>query len=200
MNEQSKAAHGDIAFMRALAEDGAKGGSTSGAYLIAAGVIFGSAGLLASVLSARGLSGWITPGIYVVAGLLMCIAVVTIRRKLGGSYSTANRAVGAAWRGVGFAIWAIAFALMAIGFRTGDWRVMRELAPVAVALYGGAWLVAAAVSQRGWMNFVAYAAFLCCVLLGWLWAQPVLMGYVTVVAVVGLTALPGLVMLRQARA
>jgi hypothetical protein len=200
MNDQSKAAHGDIAFMRALAEDGAKAGSASGAYLIAAGVIFGSAALLASVLGDRGMSGWITPGIYVVAGLLMFIAVVTIRRKLGGSYNTANRAVGAAWRGVGFAIWAIAFALMAIGFRTGDWRVMRELAPVAVALYGGAWMVAAAVSQRGWMNFVAYGAFICCVLLGWLWGEPVLLGYVTTAAVFALTAIPGMVMLRQARA
>jgi hypothetical protein len=203
MNDQNKAAaHSDIAFMRALAEDGAKASSASGAYLVAAGVIFGSASFIVSAFSGRGLmeSGWATPIVYLVAGMMMWLFVRTIRRRMGGDQGTASRAVGAAWRGVGFAVWAIAFAFMAVGFRTEDWRVMRELAPVVVALYGAAWLVAAAVSRQSWMNLVAYGAFATCVLLGWLWPQPTVMGYVLTAAVFGLTALPGLVMLRRARA
>lgn len=203
MNELNQAAvHSDIAFMRALAEDGVKASAASGAYLVAAGLIFGSASFVVSAFSGRGLmeSGWATPIVYAGAGLALWICVHTIRRRMGGANGTANRAIGAAWRGVGFAVWAIAFAFMAVGLRTGDWRVMRDLAPVVVALYGAAWLVAAAVSRRGWMNLVAYGAFATCLLLGWLWPQPNLMGYVLTAAIFALTALPGLVMLRRARA
>lgn len=201
MNEQNKAAvHSDIAFMRSLAEDGA-GGSGGGAYLVAAGVIFGGASLILSLTNGRGImSGWLVPAIYAVAGVVMWVAVRAIQRRQGTSSSAGARAINAAWRGVGFGIWAIAFGLMLASHRTGDWRIMAGLIPVVTALYGAAWLVAAAVAKKGWMNLVAIAAFATSLLLGWLTPEPKLASYVLTAAMFGLTLLPGLVLMRQARA
>lgn len=200
MNERNQTAAADIAFLRGLAEDGS-GSGAGGAYLVAAGVIFGGSSLIISLTNGRGImAGWLVPAVYAVAGVLMWIAVLAIRRRQGASNSAAARAMSAAWRGVGFGIWAIAFGLMLASYRTGDWRIMAGLIPVVTALYGAAWLVAAAVTKKGWMNLVAIAAFAASLLLGWLTPEPKLASYVLTAAMFGLTLVPGLVLMRQARA
>lgn len=202
MNERNRAAaHSDIAFMRALAEDGAGGPGAGGAYLVAAGAIFGGASLIVSLANERGLvSGWMVPAVFLAAGLVLWLTLAVIRRRYGGGDGTRSRAMNAAWRGVGFGIWVIASAFILASTRTGDWRIMTGLLPVITALYGAAWLVAAAVSRMAWMNLVAVLAFAASLLLGWLTPEPKLASYVLTASIFGLTLVPGLVLLRQARA
>lgn len=191
----------DIAYMRAMADEGRNAPLLNGPIMVAAGIIFGAASVAqwAIVTGVLDVSPWTQLWVWVGAGLAFAIALFTLIRRQSrrpGAGSAGNKAVGAAWSGVGFGIFAMWLAFMAVGVSSGDWEIMRSMPIVVAAAYGTAWIVAAAMSGLKWMNLIAWASYAGAVLLGFVIGSPaIFLVYAGLLVVVAL--LPGLALMRQ---
>ncbi|HEX8568815.1 MAG TPA: hypothetical protein VF699_02685 [Caulobacteraceae bacterium] len=163
-NDQMQAIRDDLAYMRALADEGRRTPLLGGSILIAAGLIYGAAALahwavITDVL-AVGLAGLNV--IWGVAVAAFFAALFVLKARLGGKPGAAamnNKVSAAAWGGMGGASFAIALSLFAAVYKTGDWIFMGLFPPVIFALYGAAWIVGSALSDAPWMRWVAVASF-----------------------------------------
>jgi hypothetical protein len=200
-NDQMQAIKDDLAYMRALADEGRRTPLLGGSILIAAGLIYGAASL-AHWAAAAGVLDLPTAGLNVIWGVAVAVflvALVVLKGRLGGKPGAAalsNKVSGAAWGGMGGASFAIGLSLFAAVYRTGDWIFMGLFPPVILALYGAAWIVGAALSDRAWMKWVAVGSFASAV------GSALLIGdtaqyLVYAAALFLLSVLPGLAMLRQ---
>ena len=202
MSDQLQNIRDDLAFMRALAEEGRRAPLIGGSILAVAGASFGTASLV--VWAA--MRGWIAGGQSVHAWVWLIATVVFLgflfavnrrRRERPGASAAGSRAVGAAWSGAGFALFAVFGAFVAATVTTREPVIMSLFGPVVLAFYGMAWGVAAAMSDRGWMKAVASVALVSCIGVAALAGQPD--QFLAYAAALALTALvPGLVMMRQA--
>lgn len=189
----------DLAFLRAMAESGRdEGGRLGGWLLVAAGVIFGGTGALLSSVTLSGitLDGLAIPLAYLVAGGVMMGFSVLLKRRLAAGVTLRSRVLTSAWRAVGLSIWAIVAGLGLLAARMDDWRVMSGMATVVLALYGMAWMTAAAICDRTWQRAVGWAAFALAILMGAIITRP-LGGLIFSAAVALLLAGPGVVILRR---
>jgi len=149
MTDQNQAIRGDIAFMRALAEDGREGPMVGGSILVLFGVVYAGASLFTSYAIGTGLARepMFFPIVWFGATALAMAVLLAMKlrqpRKVG-----AARAAGLAWAAAGWTICAIIASLMLIGIRTGNWSVMEVMGPVVLAIYGGAWFIAGKVSTQ----------------------------------------------------
>lgn len=191
----------DIAFMRALAQEGSAVPLLFGGVMVAAGLVFGAAAVGHWLIDTgvADLPAWAFLVNWLGAAAVFGIAANRIlhRAKSQPGYSAGvNKATGAAWSGVGFAIFSSWGGMMAIGFTTGQWQVMNVFPVLIFALYGAAWFVAATLSGKGWIMAVAIASFAGAVLMGLLTDSPWLMlGYAG--SLMLLTVLPGWLLMRQ---
>ncbi|MDO8297723.1 MAG: hypothetical protein Q7T19_14950 [Caulobacter sp.] len=191
----------DIAFMRALAQEGSSVPMLFGGNLVAAGVIFG-AGAVGHWLILSGVLR-VSPWFYMVNWLgagavfaVVCTLMIQRAKRQPGYNAGVNRATGAAWSGVGFAVFASWVGMTATGLTTGDWAVMDAFPVLILALYGAAWFVAGVLSGKGWIRLVALGSFVGAALMGVLSGTPYLMlGYA--VCLILLAVVPGLVLMRQ---
>lgn len=194
----------DVAFMRDMAEQGGAAPLLGGSILAAAGALFAPASLVHwAVASGRlDLGAPAVNLIWLGAAAAFFLALFTLKSRMRGAPGAArgpNRAMGAALKGVGLSSFALWGAFILASVRTGEWVIMDMFSVVILALYGGAWFMAAAVSGRGWLNAVASAAFIIAVATAWLVGRPEF--YLAYAVALVLTALiPGLLLTRQARA
>lgn len=201
VTEEMKAIRDDIAFMRALAEEGRQAPMLGGGVLVAAGATFGLASLVqwATTTGLLVVSPWAPLVIWLGAAAVFGIAARTvIRRSQGkaGAQASVNRATGAAWSAVGWTIFVIWIALMAMGFRTKNWAVMEVFPIIILALYGAAWAIAAAMTRKGWMRLTAVGCFLAAMVMGLLAGTPhMLLAYAA--CLVLFAVIPGLALMRQ---
>ena len=192
----------DIAFMRALAQEGQASPLRSGPVLLAAGLIFGttSAGAWAASANRLIVSVWTYPAIYLAASISFMLVLRALKmRGTAGWNSTANRVSGIAWSGIGAAIWTMAIALMLMGLHTGDWRVMAAFPSVVFALYGAAWMIAAAISRTGWLWLVTVASFGLSLAQGWFSTDAGTLYGLFTLGIFAVVAAPGLLLTLQAR-
>lgn len=192
----------DIAFMRALAQEGSTTPLLFGGVMVAAGLIFGLASVLHWLMASGTLavpSEWFLMANWVGSGIAFGVAMNFLLKRAKsrpGYNGSVNKATGAAWSGVGFAIFASWAGMVALGLTTGDWAVMNLFPVLILALYGAAWFVAAVMSGKGWIRMIALGSFAGAVLMGALAASPYLMlGYAACLVV--LAVVPGLVLIRQ---
>lgn len=204
MTEAQRALRDDIAFMRALAEEGASTPMLGGSVLLAAGLIFGSAQLVGLLLLRSGTGGPWAQTALPLGALTLFFGVLTIlRRGLGerpGANSPVNRATSAAWRGLGLAIVVLVGAFMLVAWRLDDWKMFALFAPVLFALYGAGWLLSAAMTRLAWMKGVGYASFALALGVAATAHQVTLATCLNVAGLFLLVALPGFVLMRQAPA
>lgn len=201
MTEEIKAIRDDIAFLRALAEEGRQTPMLGGGVLVAAGTIFGLASLahwatVAGLLAAQPIAPLVIwPG----AGVIFAIVARTVLRQSRGKVgakASVNRTTSAAWSAVGWTILAIWMALMAMSYRTGNWAVMEVFPIIILALYGAAWAVAAAMTRKGWMRLTAGGCFTAAIVMGLLAGTPhMLLAHATGLAL--FAVVPGLALMRQ---
>jgi len=192
----------DIAFMRALADEGRRAPLLGGSILVTAGAVFAPASLVHwAIVSDR--VDWGGSGLMVswsIAAVVFMGALFALKGRIArrmGSATGGNRATGAVWAGVGFASFALWGAFMVASIRSEAWVIMDMYAVVILALYGAAWSVAASVSGRGWLKAVAGAALVLAVALAALVGRPEqYLLYAAALLIV--TFIPGLVLLRQA--
>ena len=149
----------DIAFMRALAEEGRSRPLIGGSILR---VLYGTASLLVWAVSTY---GFINPGtvplIWLAALIGSIIQLAFTRSTWAPSVeSAASRASGLAWAGASWAIFVVVFSMILVAARTGDLLVMATLPSIALAFYGSAWFVAAALTRSAWLFGVAVPGFM----------------------------------------
>ena len=191
----------DIAFIRAMAEEGRRTPFRGGVSLTA-GLIWGSASLYCWTVAAGlwtnppgGLAsaGWI----WLVAAVVFALAgfPLGIYRRAPG----AHRAAAAAWGGVGIACWTISAAVIIAAVRTHTGAIFSLLPPIIMALYAGGWMIGAWAFRACWQLWIGGLCLLSSLVLAYFAAQPV--EYLLfALALYGLAGLPGLVtVLRAAR-
>lgn len=199
MNSKPDAA--DIAYIRALAEEGRAAPPLNGPILVAAALIFGTASVLQWAIQSGvlAISPWAQLWVWVGSGVAFAIALTVLIRRIQrkpGAGNIRNEAVGVAWEGVGFVIFSVWLGLLAIGLTTGQWEAMRIMPSLVFAAYGAAWLVAGAMSGRKWMKFVALGSYAGAALLGAVSHLPI--GYLVFAALLVCVALiPGIVLTRE---
>jgi len=191
----------DIAFMRALAEEGRSTPLLGGAVMLAAGLVFGGASLIHFAISATGahLTPWIYPILWIGAGVVFTVALQLIKaryRGRAGAQSPGNRAMRAVWRGVGAAIFSLFVAFAVAAWKLDNPVVFALMTSGILALYGAAWTLAAQMSDHKWMNWFALISFAFAALM------PLMLDdsriFLVYAAALGLTAaLPGAILMRQ---
>ena len=203
MAAQNTAPHAqdDIAYIRALAQEGRHAPPLNGPFLVAAAVIFGGASVAQWAIQSGliNVSPWAQLWVWLAAGAAFAVALAFLIRNVKskpGASTVRNEAIGVAWSGVGYLIFTVWLSMMAVGFSTGDWTPMRLMPSLVFAAYGTAWVVAAAMSGLKWMNLVALVSFGGAVLFGALshtvWVYLVFAGMLMAVALI-----PGLILMRQ---
>lgn len=199
--EQLQDVRADIAFMRALAEEGAQAPLLGGGITAAAGLIFGLASVVHWLIQSDILqvSPWFFMANWIGAGAIFGIAcTLLIKRAKGqpGMQSAMNRATSSAWSAVGFAIFVTFLGMMAVAWTSKSETVFYLFPVMILALYGAAWTVAADFTRKGWIRLVALASFAAAVLMGLMTNHPMqMLAYAAALFV--LAFVPGLVLLRQ---
>ncbi|MBI1406659.1 MAG: hypothetical protein GC145_11095 [Caulobacter sp.] len=199
--DQLQSVRDDIAFMRALAEEGSQVPLLGGGVTAAAGLIFGVAALVHWMIETGMLkvSQKVAMANWPVAGVLfgvVCFQIIRRASRQPGARSALNRAVGSAWSAVGFAIFATFLATLAMVKVTGSTQVLAIIPVIILALYGSAWSVAADLTGKLWLRIVALGSFGGAVVMGLMAASPYQM-LAYAVALLLLALVPGLILLRQ---
>lgn len=191
----------DIAYVRAMAEEGRYAPPLNGPIMVAAALIFGAASLGQWAIQSGliDITPWAQLWIWLAAGAAFTVALVFLirsARRKPGADTVRNNAISVAWSGVGYLIFTVWLSMMAVGFSTGDWNAMKLMPSLVFAAYGAAWLVAAAMSGIKWMNAVALLSFGGAVAMGAMADRVEL--YLVFVGLLMLVALlPGLVLMRR---
>jgi hypothetical protein len=199
--DQVQSVHDDIAYMKALVQEGRQAPLLAGPIMVAAAVVFGLASIgqwaLASGLVE--LSPWAPLWLWVAAAIIFTLDLIFLLNRMKakpGYSSVGNQAVGAAWTGVGFGIFVTWLALMVIGFKTGDWFLMNLMPTIVVVAYGSAWMVAAFMSRARWMMGVALTSYAGAVVLAW-FAGDQAIYLVHAILLLLVAFIPGLILMRQ---
>jgi hypothetical protein len=195
---QSQSLREDIAFIRAMVEEG-RTSPYRGEISLAAGLIWGTASLYIWA-AAAGL--WIPPGGVEAASWAWLVAIV-VAAVVGVRLGTfrprsANRVAAAAWGAVGLACWAMSMAVLIAANRTHEPVIFSLLPPMIMALYGGGWLVGAVAFRAPWQRWIGGLCLLSSLALAFAAAQP-LEFLLFALSLYGLAALPGLVAVIRSR-
>ncbi|WP_426041745.1 hypothetical protein [Brevundimonas sp. TWP2-3-4b1] len=158
----------DIAWLRSLAEEGAKTPPHGGSILFAAGLIWGTASV-AHWFIITGLFP-VDPGgyglIWGVALLVFFATLVVLIRRLkaqGGVETAANRAFSSVWSALGWGIFSLFTALMLLDVsRTGEVNMAEwslAIPSIIMTFYGMGWAVSATMLRQRRLWVLAIASF-----------------------------------------
>jgi len=195
---------GDIAWMRALAQEGASAPLRGGSILMAAGLIFGVASIVhwAGVSGLTGLRdeglGLVWLGATVV--FLAVLIVGSVRRGKDGVHTAANRASAVAWSSVGWGIFATFASVGVAASRLGQaGLLLLALVPsIVMVFYGMGWAVSATMTRSRPLWGLAICSFIAAPLLASLSGLDIqYLGYG--VCLFLLMALPGFLLMRAAK-
>jgi len=157
----------DLAYLRRLAEDSQTAPSTVGPYLVAAGIIFGSACLICWVSQ---LAHWLSPifetGIWVVAVVVMYLVSWTLSATLSSKpRNLVNRVTGSLWRAIGRACVALLLAGIVLNYRFHTDEIWALMPSAIMVLYGVGWMTTAVVMRKPMINSVSLGAMIAGVVL-----------------------------------
>jgi hypothetical protein len=200
MSDDIRQIRDEISFIRGLVEDDGSVGRASGIGLLVAGTVFGLAALRTFVLQ----SGWMRwpvtlqpflPWDAVVLFFLVLLPLLALQGQgrpahAAAAISATSRAVWASWAAVGTGYGVAALSLTLAGSHASG--------SILFAFWGSGWLIAAAAYRRARFALVALGCYLVALLSGLLSGRPS-EALVQALALWLLVALPGLLVLRQAR-
>ncbi len=199
--DQIQSVRDDIAFMRALAEEGTQVPLLGGGMSLAAGLIFAAASVAhwAIVQDVLQVPEWTLMIVWIGAGAIFGVVCNRLAKRSNaqpGASASVNRATGSAWSAVGFAIFTMFLALFAMAWVTRNAAIFNVFPVLILALYGAAWTVAADLSGKVWIRIVALGSFAAAVAMGLLATSSYLM-LAYAAALLLLAAVPGFILLRQ---
>jgi hypothetical protein len=201
MNEQMQNLKDDIAFMRALAQEGQAAPPLGGAILALAGTVFAAASVVQWAILSKTLA---VPTIWLAAVWGVALAAFFIGlfvmkdgiKAKPGAFSPANKASGAVWQGIGMAIF-VSFVAMNVAAWRMHSGVLVYFSPSLILLfYGVGWTLGRAMSGQGWMRWCAWGSFAAAVGVAALIGSP--LQYLAYAACLLLLAtLPGVILMRR---
>lgn len=207
MTENNEDPAADIAWMRRLAEEGADAPMQGASILMSAGLIYGAASLfhwaqISGVFPTSGLAigiGWLAAtGLF----LLTLFVIISRLKRDRGVTTASNRASGTVWSALGWGIFALFASLAVLGYRLGEDAAMLGLAlspSIIMVFYGIGWAVTATMYRNRMLWWLAGGSFVAAPLLAWMAGQDAqYLAYAG--ALFLLMALPGWILMRQARA
>lgn len=199
--DQIQSVHDDIAYMKALAQEGRRAPLLGGSILISAGLIFGLASIAAYGIDSGILD--VPPIAYAIlwGGAMLVFFVVLmfqIRRtdRKPGAQSAANRAAGAGWMGVGLGIFVMSLSMAVIGWKVQSPIPSLIFPSLIFALYGSGWAVSATMSDQKWQWKLAIACWIAAPLIAFLTGSP-LMWLAYAAGLFLFALLPGVLLVRQ---
>lgn len=200
-HDQMQDVRDDIAFMRAMAQEGRKTPMLGGSILIAAGLIFGSASLVhyAILGGLIDLSNAAPSVVWLVALVTFILALTVLNLRIGrkpGVYAPVNKASSAAWMGVGLSIFTMSISIGVVAFKVQSELPALLFPSLIFALYGVGWAVSATMSDKKWLWLLAIGAWIAAPAIALLTGQPE--QYLAYAAgLLLLTVVPGIAMVRQ---
>ena len=201
----AQSAREDIAFMRALAEEGARRPILGGSILLATGLIWGAAcfGDWLVMINpppqgANVWSTWIDVGGLAAQFLAIAVLVASLRRDRRGPLDRTNLVFARVWNAVGFAIMACLASFFLSAWLAHRPEVFFGYPTVILALYGVGWVVTASTSNARWTWGVALLSFVFAIAAG-AFVGNVNLTLLFAVAIILLLAVPGAILIRQAR-
>lgn len=204
---QSTTPEEDLAFMRSIVEGGApRAAYTAGVVYFSSGLLYG-AQCLFHIGQATGLivwPGWASLGVVllVLLATLGCIVwAVLYDRRVGRHNNVGNtRAMNAAFNAAGVANLAFLVMFGVNAVRMENFAIWLFYPAVVFAVQGAVWFIAWQLKRRTWMMFTSIGGLLTSVALGLLVENGLAYLGVCTAALFGLFALPGWIMVRDARA
>jgi hypothetical protein len=190
----------DIAFVRALAEEGRNGPLVGGPILLASGLCFGSASLAIWLNQTFALvtAGWSFLAIWTIS-LALFLGWLFVARPARRAAAGASHAIGAAWSGSGLSIFFVGLSLAVMAVRGRDPYVANAFLPFILSIYGSAWFVAAVLTRTRWLFAVAAGAFAFALLTAWFASDGRVVFLIYALGLYALVAAPGYVVMRKAR-
>ena len=166
MAHDVQAIRDDLAFMRALAQEGRRAPLLIGHNLMVGGIVYGTTSLLAGAIATHLIAlprFWATAIWIVVTPVYMVYCYVRRtqwRSCQPGATAITNRAVHAAWRGIGYAALTLGLAAGIASYEMKTMAPFGLFPSIVMALYGLGWLVAAAMSETKWLRAVSVVSFI----------------------------------------
>lgn len=200
MTYDMQAVREDIAFMKAMAQEGRRAPLLTGRYLLGAGIIYAGASVAAWAIATRllAVSPWWLAGVWVIAGAIYMPFVLVWNRQVRskpGASAVSNRATAVIWRALGAFSAAVFLAAIAAAWRLHSGLVFAIFPALILAFYGAAWLLSAHLSGLKWLRLVAGGCFLAAAVSGLLIDQ-VDLYLLFAAALLLLVALPGWLLMR----
>lgn len=200
-------AEDDLAFMRSIVEGGWRPPLTLAVCYLAGGLLYGLQCLF-HVGQATGLIRWpdlanlaFVAGITITFLSVLTWAILRDRRDSPPHRGPlAARTLSAAFNATGMANAAVLIVFGVGAVRDQDFAVWLYYASIVFALQAAAWYMAWTLKRRGWMLATALGGWAAAVALGVLVREPLWYLGVCTVALFALFALPGWIMVRDARA
>ncbi len=207
MTEHNQDPAADIAWMRNLAEEGAGTPFQGASILMSAGLIYSVASLIhwAQISGLVELPGIAVGIVWLIAtGLFLATLVFLIARlkRREGVITSGNRASSTVWSALGWGIFAMFASLTALGYQLGEDAILLGAAlipSIIMVFYGIGWAVTATMHRNRILWWLMAGSFLAAPLLALMAGQDAqYLAYAA--ALFLLMALPGWVLMRQARA
>jgi hypothetical protein len=201
MTDQLKTIQDDLAFLRGMAEEGRSPSVLGGAILATAGLVYGGAGVAHwLVMTGRiAASDWAYPIIWLGATALFMVILSVLKARIGGARTLASRASAMAWAGVGCTIFALVGSVAIVSWRAQSAIPTLLFPSITLAIYGLGWMVAAAVSRKGWIWVTSIGSYLAALVLAWFCITPLVM-LLFAAAMALLAVAPGIALMRGAPA
>lgn len=174
MTDDMQQVQSDIAFLKAMAEGGRDGTETGAVILMAAGGLYGLAAAVqwAALSRFAGVTATTSTIAWMAALVLFVVALVWTKRRqtaFGGS----SRAATLGWQSAGWALFVLFLALTIATWRTQSMLLISFSPTIVMALYGGAWSVAASVTRRTGLWVLAFGSFAAALVSAWLVADTI---------------------------
>jgi hypothetical protein len=193
----------DLAFMRALVEGGAGEGTAQfGEVYFAAGLIYGLQVVIQS-LPGFGVPPP-SPVLQLAEGIVPTIVFLvflswSLWRYRAKSVGVAQRAIGSVFAAVGLANVALVCIIGSVALRHRSLEIWLIYPCVVFVLQGAAWITAGLVRRQTWPSLLGAGWILAGVAMGFCIETIALYALIGGVALLGLMALPGAVMMRLGR-
>ncbi len=169
MTHDVQAIRDDLAFVRALAQEGRRAPLLIGHNLLVGGIVYGTICLVVWGVATRFIAAppWVEGAIWVVVTPIY-MAYCNVRRTQWrcarpGATAITNRAVYATWRGIGYALLSLMAAELIAAYEMKSAAPFGLFPSIVLSFYGLGWLVASAMSEVKWLRGVSIASFLAAV-------------------------------------
>ena len=199
MTDQTNTLRDDIAFLKTMAEEGRTGPLMGGPVALVSGLLFGTASLACWAGDRLGFPAdylfWAWP----LSGTAFGLFMFAYLRRVGPGRGAAQRASAIAWSGAGWAMFTVVASLLLMANKTQTWQVAAAISPIILALYGCAWFIAGRIYRNLWISLVAFGSWAMALVNAWSITEGPIGYLVYALTLYLLVAVPGAVMMRQAR-